>query len=161
MAQPALPLVVVEDSDEDFDALRWALRRVGVKRPVHRCASADALFAYLARAAEWSPDAPEGSAAPPPPALILLDIDLGTDDGRTVLAALKRDPKLRGIPVVMWTSSSHPAVVARCYADGASGFAIKPSEVEQLVTTARHVMDYWFDCVVLPGPEGERPAGGA
>ena len=150
IAASELPLVVVEDSDEDFDALRWALRRVGVKRPVRRCTSADALFAYLDESARWSPSAEGAAGAPPPPALILLDINLAGDDGRAVLVTLKRDPQLRRIPVVMWTSSRHPADVARCYADGASGYAIKPPEVEQLVTTARHVVDYWFECMLLP-----------
>lgn len=142
-----LPLVVVEDSDEDFESLRWALRRVGAKRPVRRCLDAEALYAYLDASQRW---APGDATNPPPPALILLDLNLGSDDGRAVLARLKRDARVKHIPVVMWTSSANAADVTRCYADGASGYAVKPAEVEQLVQTARHVMDYWFEAVLLP-----------
>ena len=152
--QRHLPLVVVEDSDEDFDALRWALKKVGVQRPVHRCANATELFEYLRAMGAHRPAVPatagEGLDAVHP-ALILLDLNLGADSGHDVLATLKADPVHRAIPVVVWTSSNHPEDVARSYASGASGYATKPAAVEQLVSALRTFADYWFGTMVLPG----------
>lgn len=155
-ADDTLPLLVVEDSDEDYTALRWALRKVGVDRPVHRCPTGADLLDYLRRAGPYAP----GTGDAPAPALILLDLNLGADDGREVLAALKADAALRHIPVVVWTTSAHPADVDHCYAHGASGYATKPVDVAQLVASLRDVTRYWFGCVILPDPgPPERPAG--
>ena len=167
-APDAMPLLVVEDSDEDYAALRWALGKVGVERPVRRCATGSDLLAYLRRAGPYAPDHP-GAAAPggapadaaPTPALILLDLNLGADDGRDVLAELKADAALRSIPVVVWTTSAHPNDVAHCYAHGASGYATKPVDVGRLVESLRSVTRYWFGCVVLPDTEGAAPGRGA
>lgn len=150
----ALPLLVVEDSDEDYAALRWALGKVGVDRPVRRCASGADLLDYLRRTGPYAPGAPDARGADAPaPALILLDLNLGADDGREVLAELKGDAVLRRIPVVVWTTSAHPADVDHCYAHGASGYATKPVDVGQLVASLRDVTRYWFGCVILPDPE--------
>jgi CheY-like chemotaxis protein len=153
-----LPLLVVEDSDEDYTALRWALRKVGVERPVHRCATGADLLAYLRHTGPYAPGAIGGDAPPPPPALILLDLNLGADDGREVLAELKADARLRRIPVVVWTTSAHPRDVEHCYEHGASGYATKPVDVAQLVEALRDVTRYWFARVVLPdlAPAGRR-----
>ena len=157
IAAPDLPLLVVEDSDEDYTALRWALGKAGVARPVRRCATGAELFAYLREGganAAWQagPDAGGAPDLPAPPALILLDLNLGADDGRELLAELKADDALRRIPVVVWTTSAHPEDVDRCYASGASGYATKPVDAAQLVATLRDVARYWFEHMVLPEP---------
>jgi CheY-like chemotaxis protein len=149
IAASDLPLLVVEDSDEDYTALCWALRKVGVDRPVRRCATGADLLDYLRHAGRYAPDAAAASDAPRP-ALILLDLNLGADDGRDVLAALKADAALRRIPVVVWTTSAHPRDVEHCYEHGASGYATKPVDVGQLVEALRNVTRYWFGCVILP-----------
>lgn len=160
IAPELLPLVVVEDSDEDFDTLRWALRKVGVQRPVHRCANAVELFDYLrAMGAQphTGPSAAGTGIGAAHPALILLDLNLGAESGHDVLATLKADPRHRAIPVVVWTTSTHPDDVARSYASGASGYATKPAGVDQLVAALRTFVEYWFGTMVLPGtPPGGR-----
>ena len=157
----AMPLLVVEDSDEDYAALRWALGKVGIDRPVRRCATGSDLLAYLRHAGPYAAGTPGGPDAPadaaPTPALILLDLNLGADDGRDVLAELKADATLRSIPVVVWTTSAHPDDVAHCYAHGASGYATKPVDVARLVESLRSVTRYWFGCVILPDADGPAP----
>lgn len=149
LAHDGPPLLVVEDSDEDYTALQWALRKVGIERQVRRCASGADLLDYLRHTGPYASDTP-GAAEAPTPALILLDLNLGADNGRDVLTALKADAALRSIPVVVWTTSAHPDDVAHCYAHGASGYATKPVDVMQLVESLRNVTRYWFGCVILP-----------
>ena len=124
-----------------------------MQRSLRRVATGADLLAYLRRTGPYAPaGAPAGAArdAAPTPALILLDLNLGPDDGREVLAALKADPALQPIPVVVWTTSAHPDDVARCYAHGASGYAVKPVDAARLVDTLRDIARYWFGCMVLP-----------
>ena len=156
------PLLVVEDNDEDFESLRWALRKIGVDRPVRRCVGGGDLLDYLHRSASRTARAYD-SDAPQWPALILLDLNLGADDGREVLAAIKADDGLRHIPVVVWSTSTHHADVETCYRRGASGYAAKPVDSDRMMHTLRIITSYWLDCVTLPSarPPGRAvPAGG-
>jgi chemotaxis family two-component system response regulator Rcp1 len=60
------------------------------------------------------------------PDLILLDLNLPKMDGRALLAELKQDRELAGIPVVVLTASATPGDVENCYKSGASCFLEKP-----------------------------------
>lgn len=41
------PLLVVEDSNEDFRMLQRLMRRMAVQNPIHRCTSGDEVLDYL------------------------------------------------------------------------------------------------------------------
>ena len=47
-------------------------------------------------------------------------------DGREVLEAIKRDPDLRTIPVIVLSTSASPRDVADCYARHANAYLVKP-----------------------------------
>jgi CheY-like chemotaxis protein len=57
---------------------------------------------------------------------ILLDASMPVMDGPEVLAALRRDPATRHIPVVFFTGSARPPDAESWEALGASGAVIKP-----------------------------------
>ena len=67
--------------------------------------------------------------------LILLDIQMPEMDGYEVLEKLKKDEKLKHIPVIMITSVDDIKSVARCISMGAEDYLIKP--FEPVVLTAR------------------------
>ena len=58
--------------------------------------------------------------------LILLDIEMPEMDGYQVLDALRSDPHLRDIPVVMMSSVEEVDSVARCIEMGAEDYLFKP-----------------------------------
>ena len=70
----------------------------------------------------------------PHPDLILLDIMLPDANGFSVLERLQRHPELNGIPVVMLTSLSEPADVAKGLALGATGYMSKPARPQALLS---------------------------
>ena len=51
----------------------------------------------------------------PRPDLVLLDLNLPRLDGREVLAAIKKDPDLKQIPVVVLTSSRADEDLLKAY----------------------------------------------
>lgn len=145
------PILMVEDSDEDFEAVRWAMRRLGRELPLLRCADGDSALELLrgegARAGQgalW-------------PALILLDLNLPGTDGREVLAELKQDARLLPIPVVVMTTSSNPLDVADCFAQGANGYFLKPVDFERFTAQMRLLLDFWLGTALLPRPLVEQP----
>jgi len=69
----------------------------------------------------------------PAPHLILLDVMLPDANGFAVLERLRRHPQLSQIPVVMLTSLSEPADVAKGLALGATGYIGKPARPQALI----------------------------
>ena len=84
------------------------------------------------------------------PQLILLDLNLPDMSGLDILAALKADPGLRRIPVVVMTGSAAETDIMRSYDLQASGYLTKPFDPKDFVRVVRGVEDYWLSLVHLP-----------
>lgn len=65
-------------------------------------------------------------------AAIVLDLVLPDEDGRRVLARLREDPSVAGVPILVVTSRAGDAVLAECRALGAAGVFEKPAGNEAL-----------------------------
>lgn len=139
------PLLVVEDSNEDFKMLQRLMRRMAVKNPIYRCASGDEVLKFLYQEGNYSsPD------VAPRPCVILLDLNLPGIDGRDILARLKQDTNLQQIPIVIFTTSSHPRDVELCYQNGANGYLVKPMDAQELQKIVQAFVDYWLEVNTLP-----------
>lgn len=147
MTQPE-SILLVEDSDADYEAMIRALRKTGPLRPLYRCADGDEALDYLHRRGRYA-----DVARSPRPRLILLDLNLPGTDGHEVLRAIKGDAALRHLPVIVLSTSSAERDIAACYAEGANSYIVKPVGFDNLLRTVQHLADYWFDLVLVPrGP---------
>jgi len=81
-----------------------------------------------------------GMNAKPRPDLILLDVLMPDANGFAVLERLRRHPDLSHIPVVMLSSLSEPADVAKGLALGATGYLSKPARPQALVAAIRVIL---------------------
>lgn len=137
----AAPILVVEDSDEDFDSLREAAAAAGVTRVIHRSTTGGDCLALLRR---------EGDVQLALlPALILMDLNSYGVDGREALVAIKSDAGLKEIPVVVLTTSANPKDVDFCYQAGANAYHVKPVRHDQYALLLRSLMQYWLESVTL------------
>lgn len=139
------PILLVEDSPEDYEVLQWAFRRTGLVNPLKRCATGDEALDYLMRRGAYA-----DPALAPEPGIILLDLNLPGTDGREVLQQIKRTDGLKQIPVVILTTSDHPNDVRACYDSGANSYVQKPLDVESFLKAIEHFKHYWFEIVILP-----------
>ena len=71
-------------------------------------------------------------------------------DGRQALREIRADASLRGIPVVVLTTSKADTDVARLYDLGANSFVSKPVQFDTFVNVIRVLGQYWFKTVTLP-----------
>ncbi|AFY31076.1 response regulator [Calothrix sp. PCC 7507] len=142
------PLLVVEDSNEDFRMLQRLMRRMAVKNPIYRCTSGDEVLDFLYQ--EGNYNSPEIA---PLPSVILLDLNLPGIDGREILGRLKQDKRLKKIPVVVFTTSSNPKDVELCYQKGANGYLVKPMDAQELQKIIQAFVDYWLQVNTLPTPD--------
>jgi len=136
-ASPDLFILVVEDSDEDFDTLLEASRGVGQTPIIQRVLSAGDCLALLCA------DVRSAHAARPVgllPALIFMDLNSHGIDGREALVQIKSDPGLKQIPVVVLTTSADPKDEVFCYQAGANSYHVKPVRHDHYLRLLRSIL---------------------
>lgn len=88
----------------------------------------------------------------PKPHLILLDWMMPLINGEEVLIALQADPKLRGLPVIVLTTSASEGDVATAYDKGCNAYLTKPVDPAEFQKTIEALGLFWLDMAVLPKP---------
>lgn len=78
------------------------------------------------------------------PRVILLDLRLPRVDGMEVLRAIKEDPSLKSIPVVVLTTSETKKDVARAYTNHANSYLVKPVGFEDFKKLMDDLGFYWL-----------------
>ncbi|BAY24852.1 response regulator receiver protein [Calothrix sp. NIES-2100] len=139
------PLLVVEDSNEDFRMLQRLMRRMAVQNPIYRCTNGDEVLDWL-----YKQSSNENSSAGLRPSVILLDLNLPGIDGRDILERLKQDITFKEIPIVVFTTSSNPRDIEYCYQKGANGYLVKPMDAQGLRKTIQAFVDYWLEANTPP-----------
>jgi len=145
ICKTAQSLLVIEDSDEDFEALRRVMNRQAVMNPVFRCTDGDDALDFLYHNGPYT-----DPQVAPRPSIILLDLNLPGTDGREVLEQIKQDQDLRIIPVVVFTTSSNPRDIEICYRCCVASYILKPIDINRLVQTIQSFITYWLDIAILP-----------
>jgi len=137
-----IEILLVEDNPGDVRLVREALREGDVRNNLHVAPDGVEALRFLRRE--------DGVADAVRPDLILLDLNLPRKDGREVLEALKSDPALRSIPVVVLTSSQAEQDIARAYDLHANCYVTKPVDLERFITVVKSIETFWFTIVKLP-----------
>ena len=75
-----------------------------------------------------------------PPDVVLLDVQLGSQDGLSLAAWIRRDPKLRAIPVIAVTAHAMVTDQQRVMEAGCSACVSKPIDFRML----RNELDRWL-----------------
>ena len=84
------------------------------------------------------------------PDLILLDLNIPKKNGQEVLEEIKKDKKLKSIPVVILTTSSSEQDVLQTYANHANCYITKPVDFEQFINVIKIIDDFWLSVVKMP-----------
>ena len=77
------------------------------------------------------------------PVVALLDLKMPKVDGLEVLRAIKTDPQLRTIPVVMLTSSREEQDVVQSYRLGTNAYVVKPVDFHSFVEAVKQLGAFW------------------
>ena len=133
-------ILLVEDNPADANLVREAMGRI--EHPAHLTCSGDG-----ESAAAYLHSQSDASARPD---LIILDLNLPKKDGRSLLAEVKSDPKLRTIPVVVFTTSQREQDISRSYELGANCYVNKPIELAHFFATVQGIVDFWYGRASLP-----------
>lgn len=143
--QPAyrsIEILMVEDNPGDVRLTREALKDCKVLNELHVVEDGVAALDFLHRRPPYE--------AVPRPDVILLDLNLPRMDGRAVLAAIKSDPVLKIIPVVVLTTSEAEEDVLRAYHLAANCYVTKPVDLHQFNRIVQAIENFWLTIVTLP-----------
>jgi len=80
--------------------------------------------------------------------------------GIEVLSRLKSDPRTKGIPVVVLTSSRQDADLSRCYELGVNSYVVKPVDFGQFAEAVRQLGLYWLVLNQNAPPQPAAASGG-
>ncbi|MEO5657008.1 MAG: response regulator [Nitrospiria bacterium] len=138
-------ILLVEDNPDHAELTMRALRKgslanhiLWVKDGVEALDALRSQHAYADRASR------------PLPGLVLLDLNLPKLSGLEVLQAMKSDPVLRVIPVIMLTTSGRDDEVKKSFELGANSFVTKPVQFSEFSKKIRQIELYWLLVNRLP-----------
>lgn len=141
----SITILIADDDADDRLMIRDALEENRLANDVRFVENGEELMEYLTRQGKY-----RNLESSPKPGLILLDLNMPKKDGREALKEIKSHPELRGIPVVVLTTSKAEEDIYRTYNLGVNSFITKPVTFESLVTITRDLGRYWFEIVELP-----------
>ncbi|AWB92970.1 response regulator [Aeromicrobium chenweiae] len=75
------------------------------------------------------------------PDALTVDVMMPRLDGVATVAAIRADPKLAGIGIIMVTTQGHPADIQRATRAGVDAYVTKPFDPDFLIQTVRDVID--------------------
>jgi two-component system, chemotaxis family, response regulator Rcp1 len=135
-------ILLVEDNPADVRLTEEALKEAHASTRLHVASDGVQALQFLRREGEH--------AAAPRPDLVLLDLNLPGLDGRQVLKAVKSDPDLRRIPVVVLTTSPSEDDIIHAYDQHVNSYIRKPVDLDSFLGVLRAIDDYWLGSVALP-----------
>jgi chemotaxis family two-component system response regulator Rcp1 len=130
-----IEVLLVEDDPNDVELTIRALQGAKLRNRVHVARDGAEALDFLQRNV---------------PDLILLDLNLPKLDGREVLERIKRDERLRSIPVVIVTSSQAEEDIAKSYRLNANAYVTKPIDPAAFLKAVNAIGQFWLDIVKLP-----------
>lgn len=133
MTKRDVTILIAEDDDGHASLIQRNLRRAGWDHPFIRFRDGLETREFLFSEEPDSPLQKAGSY------LLLLDIRLPKVNGIEILRAIKEDPALRRLPVVILTTTDDPKEVKRCHELGCSCYIRKPLEYDDFVKAIRQL----------------------
>ncbi|MFD2572092.1 response regulator [Spirosoma soli] len=136
------PILVVEDNDDHWFIIQWALQRTLPGVDVVRTSGADETLTYLNTCLANGRKLPE---------LVVQDLYLPQrEDGWGLLEAIKQHHTLRRLPVILLSHSADPEDIEQSYYLRSASYMVKPSSYGQWLNYFEDFRRYWWESVTLP-----------
>ena len=135
-------ILLVEDNPGDVRLTMEALKDCKMRNTLYVVEDGEEALSFLSKEGKYS--------SAPHPDLILLDLNLPKKNGKEVLFEIKKNPKLKRIPVVILTTSKAEEDIVKTYDLHANCYITKPVDFDQFISVVRKIEDFWFTIVKLP-----------
>ena len=126
-------LLLVDDSEADLYLLEAALEQHGEALDIALAHDGEEAMSVLRGAAQ-------GGRLPD---LLVLDLNMPRMGGFEVLSAVRADPTLRALRVIIFTTSTARGDELRAYELGATAFVTKPMQLGDFMALGPQLASYW------------------
>ena len=144
MKEGPVEILLVEDNEDDIVIIQEAFAEANLVNIINTVRDGEEALAYLRREGRYK--------VTRPPGLILLDINMPKKNGFEVVEAMKADPRLQSIPIIMLTMSDREDDIIRAYAGGACSYICKPVDLDQFNAVIKQFELYWGAISQIPVP---------
>lgn len=137
-----IDILLIEDNPGDVTLIKEALKEGKTSNKLTVFGDGETALFFLRKQGEFKKSSR--------PDIVLLDLNMPRKDGRDVLAAIKTDPELKHIPVVILTSSEAQHDITNAYNMQANCYITKPVNLKQYFNVIKLIEDFWLKTVKLP-----------
>lgn len=141
-----MDLLLVEDDEDDIVLITEAFAEARVMNVVSKVHDGEEALTYLRQEGPYK-DVRR-------PGLVLLDINMPKKNGFEVLQAMKADPLLRSLPVIILTTSDREEDIVRSFSAGACSYIRKPMSLDQFAQAVKEFELYWTAVSRVPPHQG-------
>lgn len=142
---PPPDILLIEDNPGDVRLTEEAFREASFDAELHVVTDGVEAMQFLQQNG--------GYESAPFPNFVLLDLNLPRKDGFDVLTAIRDDPELDHLPVVVLTSSEDTEDVRRSYEQQVNAYLTKPGDPGAFADIVRSIEEFWFERVELPSSD--------
>ena len=133
-------ILLIEDNEGDIILTQESLSESKIKNKVFIVKDGDEALKFLQTVKD-------PSALPD---IIIMDWNLPKIHGKEVLLTIKNDPKLKTIPVLVFTTTPSKSEILDVYDSRANCCISKPSNFTDYVNVIKTIEDFWMNRVRLP-----------
>jgi CheY-like chemotaxis protein len=137
-------ILLAEDNSNDVELILGALTKKNLANQVTVVCDGVEVLEYLRYEGKFK------MREPGLPAVIMLDIKMPRMNGIEVLEAIRADPGLKTIPVVMLSSSLEEPDLLKCYKLGVNAYVVKPVDFREFIEAVIDVGVFWALINELP-----------
>lgn len=137
-----LNVLMIDDDPGDIFLTRETLAESRLFVNLYDVTTGPDALAFLRREGKF--------AGEPEPDVILLDLNLPGMSGREVLQFIKKDERLKKIPVVIFSTSTSEQDIGWAYGLGANSYIYKPIDLDAFVKVVKDIGEFWMKVVSLP-----------
>lgn len=133
MDNSAVEIILAEDNTDDAGLTIRALKKRNLANHLLHLLDGEELLNYL-----------ESNKSNKLPKLILLDLKMPKVDGLEVLRRIKKDEKLKLIPVVVLTSSKEEKDIIESYKLSVNAYIVKPVDFDKFTKAINDIGMFWL-----------------
>jgi CheY-like chemotaxis protein len=130
-------ILLAEDNPKDVELTLAALEQHNLANEVETVKDGAEALDYVYRRGKYA-SRPDNN-----PVVVLLDLKMPKVDGLEVLRTMKRDERLRAIPIVVLTSSREERDLVVSYNLGANAYVVKPVNFQDFVSAVKELGVFW------------------
>lgn len=128
------PILILEDSDADYLAIKRACKQRKIVNPLIRCKNGLEALQVAKRSTGHHQETL---------AMILADLNMPGMDGRRFISAVRSLGTLKHLPIIVFSSSKNASDIQEVILRGANSFVQKPLDFTSYAKTVYMICEYW------------------